>query len=195
LIINIGRSTITYRGRSLERYSSFRGYPSFGCGSIALRAFRTEGVLPLSLDETWDLLHAHVDEDRLRKIHPRIISGQSLRESEVVEFQGLTFPREKVAERVIRIGGRPTRSTWTYRIEPPIRYAYEVVFPNGSTLRVDNTYSSFEGATLVKTSGAVSLKRVPSFLAVWIVKRLFSRSDREDFGYAKRMNRPTAPSP
>ena len=30
-----------------------------------MRAFRTEGVIPLSLDETWGLLHAHVDEDEL----------------------------------------------------------------------------------------------------------------------------------
>ena len=158
-----------------------------------MKAFRTEDVFPLSLDETWGLLHAHVDEDRLRKIHPRIISGHSIREGESIEFRGLSFPREKVAERVIRIGGRPTKSTWTYQIEPPDRYAYEVVFPNGSLLRVDNTYSSTMGATLVKTNGAVSLKNVPSFLAVWIVKRSFSQSDREDFAYARSMNRSTVP--
>src|SRR5438046_9757022 len=69
-----------------------------------MKAFRTEDVFPLSLDETWGLLHAHVDEDRLRKIHPRIISGHSIREGESIEFRGLSFPREKVAERVIRIG-------------------------------------------------------------------------------------------
>jgi len=153
-----------------------------------------EDVFPLSLDETWVLLHAHVDEDRLRQIHPRIISGHSMREGEFVEFHGLSFPREKVAERVIRIGGRPTKSTWMYRIDPPNRYAYEVMFPNGSILRVDNAYSAIEGGTLVKTNGSVSLKLVPPFLAVWIVKRSFNRSDREDFEYAKGMNRSTARS-
>jgi len=190
----MGRWSVTHRRRSLERYSSFRDYLSFGYWRIALKAFRTEGVFPLSLDETWVLLHAHVDEDRLRQIHPRIIGGHSIREGEVVEFHGLSFPREKVAERVIRIGGRPTKTTWTYRIEPPTRYAYEVVFPNGSNLRVDNVYSSIEGSTLVKTNGAISLKRVPPFLAAWIVKRSFGRSDREDFRYAKGMNRSTARS-
>ena len=158
-----------------------------------MKEFRTGDLFPLSLDETWDLLHVHVDEDRLRKIHPRIISGHSIREGESVQFHGLSFPREKVAERVIRIGGRRTKSTWTYRIEPPNRYAYEVVFPNGSFLRVDNTYSSTMGATLVKTKGTVSLKHVPSFLAVWVVKRSFNQSDREDFAYARSMNRSTVP--
>ena len=153
-----------------------------------MKAFRTEDIFPLSLDDTWDLLHGHVDETRLRKIHPRIISGQSIREGESVEFHGHSFPREKVAEQVIRIGGRPSKSIWSYRIEPPERYAYEVAFPNGSVLRVDNTYSPTKGGTLVKTNGEVSLKRVPSFLAVWIVKRSFNQSDREDLAYVKRMS-------
>ena len=153
-----------------------------------MKAFRTEDIFSLSLDDTWDLLHAHVDEARLRKIHPRIISGQSIREGESVEFHGHSFPREKVAERVIRIGGRPSKSRWSYRIEPPETYAYEVAFPNGSVLRVDNTYSPTKGGTLVKTTGEVSLKRVPSFLAVWIVKRSFNQSDREDLAYVKRMS-------
>src|SRR5438552_17124010 len=97
-----------------------------------MKAFRTEDVFPLSLDETWGFLHAHVDEDRLRRIHPRIISGHSIREGESMEFRGLSFPREKVAERVIGMGGRQTKSTWTYHIERPVGYAYEVVFANGS---------------------------------------------------------------
>src|SRR2546430_7214520 len=153
-----------------------------------MKAFRTEDIFPLPLDDTWDLLHAHVDEGGLRKIHPRFITGQSVRDGELVEFHGHIFPREKVAERVIRIGGRPSKSTWSYRIEPPDRYAYEVAFPNGSVLRVDNTYSPTKGGTLVKTNGEVSLKRVPSFLAVWIVKRSFNQSDREDLAYVKRMS-------
>src|SRR5256885_16594568 len=99
-----------------------------------MKAFRTEDVFPLSLDETWGLLHAHVDEDRLRKIHPRIISGHSIREGESIEFRGLSFPREKVAERGIRIGGRSTKSTLRYPIQPPDRYPYEAVFPDGSLL-------------------------------------------------------------
>jgi hypothetical protein len=148
-----------------------------------------EGVFPLSLDETWDLLHAHMDEGTLRQIHPRILSGQSVREGEPVEFRGLSYPRNKVTERVIRLGGRPSKSTWTYRIEPPNRYAYDVVFPNESTLRVDNTYSSTLGGTLVKTDGEVSLKRIPSFLALGIMKRSFSKSDREDLAYATRIVR------
>src|SRR5205823_738705 len=61
-----------------------------------MKAFRTEDVFPLSLDETWGLLHAHVDEDRLRTIHPRIISGHSIREGESIEFRGLSEERAVV---------------------------------------------------------------------------------------------------
>src|SRR5438046_10300731 len=118
-----------------------------------MKAFRTEDVFPLSLDETWGLLHAHVDEDRLRTIHPRIISGHSIREGESIEFRGLSFPREKVAERVIRIGGRPTKSTWTYHIEPHDRYAYEVVFPHCSPLRGDMTSCFRIGPALGTVTG------------------------------------------
>src|SRR5438046_9629780 len=106
-----------------------------------MKAFRTEDVFPLSLDETWGLLHAHVDEDRLRTIHPRIISGHFIREGESIEFRGLSFPREKVAERVIRIGGRRTKSTWTYHLEQHDGYAYNVVDMDGSSLR-DTTRAS-----------------------------------------------------
>lgn len=180
------------RGPTRDRRSKAIHLPrslKVGFGGFPLKAFQMEDVFPLSLDELWNLLHAHVDEGRLREIHPRFLSGQSIREGDIVEFHGLSYPREKVAERVIRIGGRPSKSTWTYRIEPPTRYAYEVVFPNGSMLRIDNSYSSTGGGTLVKTSGEVSLKQVPSFLAVGIVKRSFNRSDREDLAFARRMVR------
>jgi hypothetical protein len=153
-----------------------------------MRALEMESVFPLPLGALWELLHAHVDEVQLREIHPWMISGRTIRESDPVEFQGLWFPRAKVAERMIRIGGRPTKSTWTYRIEPPNLYAYEMALGNGSTLQFENVYSSIAGGTLVKTKGEISLKGVPSFLAAWLVKRSFNRSDREDLAYAARMH-------
>lgn len=145
-----------------------------------------EGVFPLPLDALWKLLHAHLDEKTIREIHPWILTGKSIREREPVEFHGLSFPREKVAERYLSIGVRPSTTKWTYRIEPPVRYQYEIAFPNGSFTRFDNTYSSAEGGTLVKTAGQISIKRVPGFIALRIVKRSFQRSDSEDLAYAKR---------
>ena len=151
-----------------------------------VKTIQMEGVFPLPLNTVWRLLHAHLDDDRIREIHPWILRGRSIREGEPVEFQGLTFPQVKVAERVIRVGVRYATTAWTYRIEPPVRYRYEVAFPNGSLTRFDNTYSSAEGGTLVKTTGTFSIKRVPSFIALRIVKRSFERSDAEDLVYAKR---------
>ncbi|MGI0149463.1 MAG: hypothetical protein ACREDF_08040, partial [Thermoplasmata archaeon] len=138
--------------------------------------------------DVWELLYAHLDEDRLREIHPRIVSGRSIREGEPVEFRGRSFPSVKIAERVVRIGGRASKTTWTYRIEPPVRYRYDIAFSNGSVTRFDNTYSSAKGGTLVQTTGAFSLKRVPSFLAAWLVERSLRESDDEDLAYAKKMN-------
>jgi len=145
-----------------------------------------EDVFPLSIEGLWELLHAHLDEVRLPEIHPRVLSGRLVREEGTVEYLGLTFPREKVVERAYRIGGRSLTTTWDYRIEPPDRYAYDVTFPNGSTIRFDNRYTPAAGGTLVKTTAEISLKRMPSFAARWIVRRSLDRSDREDLAYARR---------
>jgi hypothetical protein len=149
---------------------------------------KAEGVFPLSLDGLWELLHAHLDERRLSEIHPRFVSGRSIREGQAIVYRGRSFPREKVAERTIRIGGRPTKTMWNYRIEPPIRYNYDFTFPNRSIMRFENRYSSTDGGTLVKTAADISLKHVPSFLALRIVNRSLDRSDREDLDFAKRLD-------
>ncbi len=146
-----------------------------------------EGVFPLPLDQLWKLLHAHLDEDRIREIHPWMLNGRTIRQEDSVEFNGLQFPREKVAERVVKVAGRRSRTIWRYRIEPPNRYAYEAVFENGSVTRLDNAYAPAEGGTLVKTTGEVSIKRVPSFLAMWLVDRSLNQSDDEDLAYARKM--------
>ncbi len=65
-----------------------------------------EAVFPLPLDALWKLLHAHLDEDRIHVIHPWILGGRTLREKGVIEFNGLAFPRERVAERVLKVAGR-----------------------------------------------------------------------------------------
>lgn len=150
------------------------------------KTIQIEGVFPLPLDSLWKLLHAHLDDDRIREIHPWILMVRTIREGELVQFRDLTFPREKIAERVIRIGLRRQKTTWVYRIEPPTRYRYEIAFANGSLTRFDNTYAATEGGTLVKTTAHVSIKRVPPSLARWLVGRSLNRSDEEDLAYAKR---------
>ena len=148
-----------------------------------------EDVFPLSLEGLWELLHAHMDEGGLHEIHPSVLRGRLVREGGTVEYMGRTFPREKVVERAYRIGGRSVTTTWNYRIEPPDRYGYDVTFPNGSTIRFDNRYASAAGGTLVKTTAEISLKRIPPFVACWVVRRSLDRSDREDLAYSKRQIR------
>lgn len=103
---------------------------------------------------------------------------------------GRAFPQEKVAERVYRIAGRSVNTTWTYRIEPPDRYAYDLAFPNGSTIRFENRYAPAGEGTRVRTTVDLALRRVPAFIARWIVRRSFDRSDREDLAYARQRMRP-----
>lgn len=148
---------------------------------------RMEGVFPLPLDGVWTLLHAHLDEGRIREIHPWMRSGRTIREGDWVEYKGHRVPRERAVERLVEIGRRPMQTTWHYTIEPPSRYRYEVEFENGSRMWFDNTYGAAAGGTLVTTVGEVSIKRVPSFLAVRVAKRSLNRSDGEDLAYAKKM--------
>jgi hypothetical protein len=54
-------------------------------------------------------------------------------------------------------------------------------------MRLENRYASVQGGTLVKTAADISLKRVPSFVAVGIVRRSFDQTDREDLDFAKRL--------
>ncbi|MCI4371079.1 MAG: hypothetical protein L3J78_00335 [Thermoplasmata archaeon] len=146
-----------------------------------------ESLFPVPIEGLWRLLHAHLDDDRLRAIHPSILSGRTTGETGAIEFNGLTFPREKRAERIAKFGPRPARTMWRYTIEPPRRYSYETDFENGSIVRLDNSYRPTEGGTLVRTTGDVSIKGVPSFLARRVVNRSLDRGDDEDLAYARTM--------
>jgi len=170
-----------------ETFIPGRLLSSLDGGSMGTATLNAEGVFPLSLDGLWELIHAHLDERRLSEIHPRFVSGRIIREGPAVEYQGRSFPSEKVAERILRVGGRPRRTTWNYRIDPPNRFDYDFALPNGSMMRLENRYSSAQGGTLVKTAADISLKHVPSFVALGIVRRSFVQTDREDLDFAKRL--------
>lgn len=145
-------------------------------------------MFPLSPDALWRLLHAHLDDLRIHEIHPWILESRTVRDGDPLEFGGRSFPREKVVERVVKVAGRRSRTTWHYRIEPPQRYDYEAVFENGSRTLFENAYSAAAGGTLVRTTGEVSIRGVPSFLVMRIVRRSLDRSDEEDLAYARRVH-------
>jgi hypothetical protein len=146
-----------------------------------------ESIFPLPLDDLWKLLHAHLDENGLRSIHPWMVSGRTTAEKGSVEFNGLRFPREKTAERVAKLGTRASHTMWRYTIEPPRRYSYEITFDNGSTAAFDNVYAPAQGGTLVKTAAELALKRVPGFLAKRVVNRSLDRGEEEDIAYAHKI--------
>ena len=154
---------------------------------ISTKTLQLEGIFPLPLDGLWRLLHAHLDEDLIHEIHPWIEAGLTIQEGERVEFQGLSFPREKVAERVVRVGGRPSGTTWHYRIEPPSVYAYRIEFENGALTNLENAYARADAGTHVSTKAELSIPRVPGFLATWLARRSLDRSDAEDLAYARKM--------
>lgn len=169
-------------GRS-ERSSS--APPWHVDGGAVSKTLEMEGVFPLPPDRVWNLLWHHMDEDRIRTIHPWILSSTRIREGDSVEYNGLTFPKEKASVRQAKLAGRPSTGTWNYRIEPPDRFGYEILLDNGSTARFDNTYAAAPGGTLVKTRAVISLKGVPDFLAAGAVRRALNRGEREDLAYAK----------
>src|SRR6266699_1445831 len=121
--------------RTTRRVEGLIPSPPCANGGVDTRTIEMDGVFPLALGAVWRLLHEHLDEATLREIHPWIRSGRVVRESQPVPFGGQMFPQSKVAEREIRIMGRRFRTTWTYAIEPPLRFAYEIRFENGSTTR------------------------------------------------------------
>ncbi|HKW43273.1 MAG TPA: hypothetical protein VJP06_03715 [Thermoplasmata archaeon] len=144
-----------------------------------------DGLFPLPLESVWRLLSHHMDEERIREIHPSILSGRVIREGPIVVYEGLQFPREKSAFREVRIAGRRTKATFLYRIEPPRRFGYEMQLQNGSMVQLDNAYSSARGGTHVKTITEVSIKGLPNRVATWVVARSLNRADREDLAYAR----------
>lgn len=156
-------------------------------GSVHIVAVRTEVVLPVAMDKLWKLLWMHLDESKVREIHPWILSGQVAEEGEEVQFGGLAFKATRVVDREVKLAGGRSKSTWKYRIRPPDTYNYDIVFENGSTVAVENTYSEAPGGTLVRTTGEASIKGLPKFLQGWFVKRVLTRADREDFEYVRKL--------
>ena len=149
------------------------------------KSMEMEGLFPLPLDSTWTLLSHHIDEDRVREIHPWILNGRVVREGPTIVFEGLRFPQEKAAVREVRLAGRRSTASWRYRIDPPRRFGYEILFETGSAVRLDNEYNSVPGGTHVRTIAKISIEGIPDRLAAWVVGRTLNRADREDLEYAR----------
>ena len=145
-----------------------------------------EGVLPLSLADLWRLFALHMDEDTIRGIHPWMVSGRVVASEGAATYEGLTFPTKHVVEREIRIARRTLRNTWTYRVEPPRVFSYQVRGVQGFVSTFDNTYRGEGAGTRVVTDAQVNIGRVPRFLQRRIAGRLLERADAEDLAYVRK---------
>ena len=127
-----------------------------------------------------------MDERTIRAIHPWILSGRIVRDEGQTSFEEISFPNVRVVDREIRVAGRSLRTTWTYRIHPPDEFNYEIRGVDGSLSTFENTYREVPGGVRVSTAADISLRRVPRFLAGWIIRRFLTRADREDLAYLAR---------
>src|SRR3970040_3099373 len=98
---------------------------------MSTASLRTEGLVPLGLEDVWRLLSLHMDEETVRAIHPWVLSGRLVRDEGRTSFREVSLPSTHVVDREIRIAGRRLRDTWTYAIAPPETLTYEVRSPEG----------------------------------------------------------------
>ena len=147
---------------------------------MAAASLRMEGTVPLGLADLWRLLSLHMDEDTIRAIHPWMLSGSVLRDEGRASYRDVVLPSRHVVDRVIRVAGRRVRDTWTYTIEPPTSFTYEIRSPEGLVSTVRNTYRQEGSGTRVLTEARLEFGRVPGFIQRRIGSRLLDRADTED---------------
>src|SRR3990172_2553585 len=151
---------------------------------MAMASLRMEGTVPLGLADLWRLLSLHMDEDTIRAIHPWMLSGSVLRDEGRASYRDVVLPSRHVVDRVIRVAGRRVRDTWTYTIEPPTSFTYEIRSPEG-LVSTRNTYRQEGFGTRVLTEARLEFGRVPGFIQRRIGSRLLDRADTEDLAYLR----------
>jgi len=147
---------------------------------------RMEGTVPLGLTDLWRLLSLHMDEDTVHAIHPWMLEGRVLRDEGRASYEDVVLPSRHVVDRVIRVAGRTVRDTWTYQIEPPHSFAYEIRSPEGLVSTVRNTYHEEASGTRVVTDATLEFGRVPRFVQRRIGGGLLDRADAEDLAFLRR---------
>jgi hypothetical protein len=145
-----------------------------------------EGTVPLGLRDLWRLISFHMDEDTIHAIHPWMLSGLVLRDEGRAAYEDVVLPSTHVADRVIQVAGRNVHDTWTYTIEPPTSFMYEIRSPKGLVSTVRNTYRQEGTGVRVLTDAHLEFGRVPGFIQRRVGGRLLERADEEDLAYLKR---------
>src|SRR3990172_3752426 len=138
---------------------------------MAIASLGMEGTVPLGLAALWRLLSLHMDEDTIRAIHPWMLSGHVLKHEGRASHGDVVLPSLHVVDRVIRVAGRRVRDTWTYMIEPPPSFTYEIRSPEGLVSTVRNTYRQEGSGTPVPTSPPLEFGRAPGLTQRRIARR------------------------
>lgn len=143
-------------------------------------AYEEDWVFPAPLDAVWKLLQSHLDDARIRSIHPLIVGQRTLPGS----------GPEAMVERTIDVRGKSLRSTWKVTPRPPDYYRWEVTESEGPWAPgtyVENRYSAAPGGTRMQTRGELRISVLPFFLPQKsTIRRVLAQLDREDLAAVPR---------
>jgi hypothetical protein len=138
-----------------------------------------EFVLPFPRERVWKLLHDHLDDALISRIHPLI-----KRQRTISTTGDLT-----VVERTIDARGKLVTSEWRVTVRPPDLFRWEILtsegpYSPGSWL--ENTYVDEPGGTRVRTRGSLRISVLPFFLPQRaFINRVFDSIDTEDENYLR----------
>jgi len=142
--------------------------------------YSSEGTVPIPRDRLWRLLDLHAQDAEISRIHPDVVSQQTLRQS----------PGEYVVKRGVKVLRRTVSASWRVTYRAPDQFRWEVLDGNGpwsagSYLAL--TYEEAPGGTCVVAEGELTVVGLPGFLQNRIVRSALGRIDDEDLGYSAKM--------
>src|SRR5580700_7812947 len=131
-----------------------------------MATYADQGLIAVPKDRLWQLIRLHEDDSQVTRIHPDILSQNTLSRS----------GNEVVVERKLKTPGGSKSSTWRLTSQPPDGYRFEILggegpFTEGSFMQ--NRYTEVPQGTQVDSHGEFTLLGVPriGFLQKRIVRR------------------------
>jgi hypothetical protein len=144
-----------------------------------MAGYRGSEVIPLTREQLWAFLDAHLDPATIVQIHPDIVAQRTLGQS----------GNETLLERQIRFFGKPRRSVWAVTYQRPDRARWEIRESEGPMATgsyLENTYRDAPGGTLIETVGDITVTKFPRFLQPRIVRSAIDGIGMQDLAYLRR---------
>ena len=137
-------------------------------------AYRDDTVFPAPADVLWKLLDAHMDDGTIHRIHPLVLSQQTLSRSGA----------ETIVQRTIDARGKSLGSKWKITYNRPGTARWEIIESEGPWSvgsYVENRYSAAPGGTLIQSRGELKITVLPFFLPQgMMIRSIFSKLHDED---------------